>query len=281
MEKEVGLIIGDYQIVEILPNSSIKIKCQICGNIKNTKWYNFKKQQNLHEAAFCPNYYKDFENKIYGDFKLITYLGPVWKTHKFKMTCLICGYEKEGWWDDIKNLRNCYHTDCSSHQMYIIKDDSNQLRLFKSRFQDMKNRTTKVNSVGWENYGGRGINSDAYTDFKTFYDDQYDKFLDAYKKFECPSLERVDVNDNYKPDNIIWINFSKQAQNRRNNKWFEAISPIGIKYYSKCQAEFARQHDLNYVSISNYLNGKNINSKGWLFRYLTEEEIKNLKINKE
>ncbi len=80
----------------------------------------------------------------------------------------------------------------------------------------MKSRCTNPNADPKGHYYHRGIKV-------------CDRWLDSFENFledmgECPdgySLERVDVNGDYCPENCIWIPFAKQSANRRNVKKLE------------------------------------------------------------
>lgn len=79
----------------------------------------------------------------------------------------------------------------------------------------MHARCYNENSNSYPNYGGRGIGvCERWHDFPNFYQDMGDKP-------EGLSLERVDVNKDYSPENCIWDKPSNQAYNQRlkkNNK---------------------------------------------------------------
>lgn len=76
----------------------------------------------------------------------------------------------------------------------------------------MKNRCQNPNNHAYSNYGGRGIEvckewSDSFVCFK--------EWADSHGYEEELTIERVDIDKGYCPDNCTWITKSKQAQNRR------------------------------------------------------------------
>lgn len=83
----------------------------------------------------------------------------------------------------------------------------------------MVGRCTDPNSKRYHHYGGRGIKVcdswlNSYDEFaKWAYDNGYDPLA---KHGEC-TLDRIDVNGNYEPNNCRWISNAEQQLNRRNN----------------------------------------------------------------
>lgn len=78
----------------------------------------------------------------------------------------------------------------------------------------MRCRCRNPNTIGWHNYGGRGIKVspkwDIFTDFENW------ALNNGYK--DHLTLDRINVNDNYGPENCRWATTKEQALNRRNNR---------------------------------------------------------------
>ena len=75
----------------------------------------------------------------------------------------------------------------------------------------MKSRCLNKNNEKYHNYGGRGIKvCDEWLEFDPFY--RWSK-ENGYK--EGLSIDRIDVNGNYSPDNCRWADIETQSYNKR------------------------------------------------------------------
>jgi hypothetical protein len=78
-------------------------------------------------------------------------------------------------------------------------------------WQAMKTRCANEQQPGWKNYGGRGINvCDRWSN-------SFDDFLADMGRKPTPqySLERVNNDEGYFPENCKWATRSEQNSNRR------------------------------------------------------------------
>lgn len=201
--------------------------------------------------------------KTYGDLICLKYLYTVNRSQKvYLMKCTICGREKEMKGYVVKSGTGISHKACGKGLK--TKDE-----IFYSRWQAMRTRTTNENYWAFSEYGGRGINSDEFENFIDFYDLMYESFLVAAEKFgkKNVSLERIDNNKSYSKDNCKWIHIKEQQSNQRKVKMFKAISPSGEVYITRNVTKFCEEHGLNRQTVSDVLNGRSTNHKGWKFTY--------------
>jgi hypothetical protein len=81
----------------------------------------------------------------------------------------------------------------------------------------MLTRCTNKNSSSYENYGGRGITvCDRWLNsFELFFEDV------GHRLSLKHSIERINTNGNYEPNNVKWATSREQSRNKRNNRWIE------------------------------------------------------------
>lgn len=108
-------------------------------------------------------------------------------------------------------------------------------KLYKT-WADMIQRCENPNSTNYKHYGMRGI---AVTeDWKTFINFFEWAIKNGYK--DGLSIDRIDVNGNYEPNNCRWVTREKQNNNRTDTIWVEIN---GEKMSLK---EVSRKYNLSY-----------------------------------
>ena len=86
----------------------------------------------------------------------------------------------------------------------------------------MKERCYVKSHINYNNYGGRGITvCEEWMDFIPFMNWAYSNGYDENaKRGEC-TLDRIDPNGNYCPENCRWVSMSVQANNKTDNVYLE------------------------------------------------------------
>lgn len=129
------------------------------------------------------------------------------------------------------------------------KDNPNRLTHGMSNTQihkewrGIKTRCYNQNDKNYNNYGGRGI---------TMCENWKDNFLSFYeyvsKLPHCGdvgySIDRIDYNGNYEPNNVRWADRITQNRNKRNN--------VNITFNGKTQCLTAWAYELNILKETLY-----------------------------
>jgi len=98
----------------------------------------------------------------------------------------------------------------------LDKSTVNQLLLSHGTWKHLFYRCYSKVSPDYKNYGGRGI--DVHPSWHG--DDGFYQFIKdvGLRPSKDYSLDRIDVNKGYSPENVKWSTSIEQANNRRNSK---------------------------------------------------------------
>lgn len=89
-------------------------------------------------------------------------------------------------------------------------------------WHSMKERCYSKTHNAYPDYGGRGITvCNEWLDFANFRKWAMDSGYDENAPQWACTLDRVDVNGGYCPQNCRWVDMAEQAKNKRNNRHIE------------------------------------------------------------
>lgn len=182
----------------------------------------------------CKRNFKDLTGMRFGRLEVLGF-SHINKLHRAVWKCKCdCGAIKN---IDGLHLRQgtalscgCLHKEKFTSKTHGMSDTPPH-----NSWSDMLDRCENPNNERYKDYGGRGIVvCGEWHDFKSFWNDMKGSYSEGL------TIDRIDVNGNYCPENCKWSTQKEQANNRRNNHWLtyngttQTISQwadvIGIKY---------------------------------------------------
>lgn len=117
------------------------------------------------------------------------------------------------------------------------KHDSSKTRLY-AIWRGMSARCYNPNNKSYKNYGGRGIKmcDEWRKSFTKFRSDMGERPTPEY------TLERIDNDGDYTPENCKWATWTEQSNNRR----------VTVRYKGKLRKEWASLLKVNYGTYISY-----------------------------
>ena len=207
--------------------------------------------------------------------------------HKRRYGLYQCPYCGEGFEAVISYIKYGSIKSCGCYQKQKTKETNSSHGLKKHRlyqtWANMRTRCYNIKYKEYKYYGGRGIQiCDRWLDIKNFIEDMYPSYQEGL------TLDRIDVNGNYEPDNCRWADLNTQARNTRDiistnksgyrgvcfhkksRKWVASIKVKGKlislgTFYNKLEAAKAYER---YVRLNNLEHN--------FTPVLSEEEIEEL-----
>ena len=152
-----------------------------------------------------------------------------------------CGKEKVVF---RSNLINGHSTSCGCYQKEIVSTHRLTNHRLYGIWLEVKKRCLDKKRASYKNYGGRGIViCDEWMDFMNFYEWSLNN---GYS--DSLTLDRVDNDGNYSPENCRWATRSVQNNNTRRNVYVECRGE------KKTLAQLARDHGLSPETIRYRMN---------------------------
>ncbi len=158
-----------------------------------------------------------------------------------------CGQEKIVLGSDLRKgiTKSC---GCYNHEQHS-KHNGYEEKLY-SVWKSMRYRCRNTNHQNYDKYGGRGIEIcdewyNSYSSFRKFaYGKGYDPNIDGCSQ----TIERIDVNGNYEPNNCKLASRKEQANNKRNNVYIEIDGTV------KTMSQWAEYSGVNRSTIQGRYN---------------------------
>lgn len=130
-------------------------------------------------------------------------------------------------------------------------------------WRSMRRRCNNQSSSSYQRYGGRGISvCDEWNNFETFY-----RWAISNGWADGLSIDRIDNDRGYSPDNCRFASRKEQSRNRSTNV------PITVNGITKLQIEWAELLNITDSAISNW-------KRKYGMKYV-EDRITNMLLHKE
>lgn len=225
--------------------AKVKWLCRCtCGNLIEKYSQDLIRKQNLSCGCWKKEILSELKtNDLTGKrFNRLTVLRRVANYRdKPKWLCRCdCGKEVEVLASNLTSNHSkscgCYNVEqaiknATKHEMYGT-------RLYKI-WQDMKRRCESPVELSYKNYGGRGIKvCQEWSEFQPFMDWALNN---GYQ--EDLTIDRINVNGNYEPNNCKWSTLKEQARNKRNNYM------VSFNGETKPLATWCEIFNLNYNTV--------------------------------
>lgn len=213
--------------------------------------------------------YKDLTGQKFGRLLVIKMVERD-KHHYVRWLCRCdCGNEKIALGNNlIRGLTlscGCLRKEqCALNGRKNLVHGKHDTRIYRI-WRNMKDRCSNPHNIGYKNYGGRGIKvCNEWKKFEPFY--QW-TINNGYA--DDLTLDRIDVNGNYCPENCRWATDIEQHNNTRANKF---ITAFGITLTLE---QWSRKTNISPTTISRRIQ------RGWTTEEaLTISPNKTNKINK-
>jgi hypothetical protein len=189
---------------------------------------------------------KDLTDKVFGRLTVLGYSKTIGKRAYWNCLCS-CGNTTEVQSQQLTcdKTKSC---GCLNIEKIIARSTKHSQSIrgsispeYKSYFA-MKNRCYNQNATQYKNWGGRGIKvCDRWlSSFENFLEDM------GKKPSAKHSLDRINNNGNYEPNNCRWATNLEQNENKRNNKLILNLE-TGVFYKTSCEA--AKAHNIKRQTL--------------------------------
>lgn len=133
-------------------------------------------------------------------------------------------------------LRNGHTSSCGCYQKQRVSETQTKHGLADKHplylvWKNMKKRCDNPNATEYKNYGGRGITYCLeWKEFQNFYD-----WAISNGWQDKLTIDRIDTNNNYCPENCRWVDMKTQENNTTRNHYIEYDN---VKYTLSSLSEF-------------------------------------------
>lgn len=209
---EPGAKFGDWTVIEKVSAAqdrarSLRWLCQcVCGRRKIV--YQGNLLSGASSSCGCSKRI-DLSGRRFGRLMVLRPLPK--RADKTEWHCVCdCGNERAVE-TNMLTRGHIHSCGCLIHRRYIKQNGGRLHRIYSG----MKSRCNNPNATGYQNYGGRGIKvcAEWQSDFWAFHAWAVNNgYADGL------TIDRMDNDKGYSPDNCRWVTPAEQNRNKRNTK---------------------------------------------------------------
>lgn len=268
-----GMRFGRLAVEEYVGNSCWRCKCD-CGGHAIASGYSLVNGKTTSCGCYHNEKLRTVRNDRTG--KRYGHLTALNRVEGQKWLCKCdCGNEVVV---DGRNLTTGHTKSCgclkeqSSREYNTTHGCSNE-RLY-GVWRGMMRRCYKTSRKEYEHYGGRGIRvcDEWRNDYMTFREWALSVGYDPSAPKGQFTIERIDVNGDYCPENCCWISISEQSKNRRCCHPVEQLDDDGnvLCCYPTLNAAAKAVGGKSARSIGDACSGKGKTAYGYRWRYASQ-----------
>lgn len=177
--------------------------------------------------------FRDITNNKFGRWTVIKHIGSKYSEQIWLCRC-DCGTEREVIGGTLKTGRS---KSCGCYSADVTRTHGMEGTPTYNSWAHMLTRCRNEKHKQYPQYGGRGIKvCERWLSFENFY-------ADMGKKPEGMSINRIDNDGHYSPENCRWASQKTQVRNRRNSPTYEWNGE------KKSLAELAEMHGLKWRRV--------------------------------
>jgi hypothetical protein len=215
---------------------------------------------------------KDLTGKVFGRLTVVRFHKRE-NNRSFWLCKCSCGQEVSVWQGNLMKgkTQSC---GCLKREATVKRNTTHGLCHENDRLYDiwchMKSRCYTKTDSAYKLYGGRGITIfQDWLSYPVFY-----TWANSHGYQDDLTIERIDVNGNYEPDNCCWISIEDQAKNRRTTRF------LTIDGETKYLTEWAKQVELYPSTITRRIDKYGWNAKDAVFSPTTKRKGNRLYLNR-
>lgn len=181
---------------------------------------------------------KDLKGLRFGRLKVIEFAGKQYGNKNYWRCICDCGNIKDVYQSNL-TCGITHSCGCLAKERFTRRTHGQRHNKIYKIWESMKRRCNSEKSQRYACYGGRGIKyTPEWEKFEGFYD-----WAVSSGYVEGLSLDRINPDGNYEPNNCRWIPLKEQAYNKTNSVKFTYNGT------TKCLSEWANIYDIPYERL--------------------------------